>query len=629
MATTLHIPAQHHTGSPVMGIWVGSAGNRELLLPALEALQKHRFRGSLLLAGYIHADTLAWQEIKSACCPWFEEVNIVAAATPLNRRHLYLPHQPGYLLLQGEQVVPQRWPEMRQNAESDALLDFLQGLHRARAQSGVALLLGKPPELEVDRLLPLVATGLQLWESDSSTSLVRSSWQPEEEEISLGEMSRRVVRRQEPVQPQKETDLSPMARIRELEAQLERRKQENEQLHQRVQQQAEKINRLESTLNDALMLETEAQLAALSERLQLATESAQIGVWEWDPEQDQLIWNPQMFHIFGVDREVFHGTFRDWQLVVLPEDRPHAEASLQRTLQTGEPFEEVFRINRFGEVRYIQAVATLYRDAAGKPQRVIGVNWDTTQTKQAEQAMRLAREQAEEWARLKSNFMSNMSHEIRTPLNGVLGMATLAQGEKDLQVIKGMLQVIEDSGKRLLHTLTGILELALIESENAEFDFDEINLTQMLENGMAYWAPLGSQKGLKVQRQTPDRQYYIWGDLRMLTLVLDNLVGNALKFTQQGSITLSLQSLPPTGQPQWINIVIQDTGIGIEPDKLKKIFEAFSQASQGHARTHEGTGLGLAVAQKYTHLLGGKIAVESTQGLGTTFTIRLPLRKVE
>ncbi len=371
----------------------------------------------------------------------------------------------------------------------------------------------------------------------------------------------------------------------------------------------------------------ENRLLDLSERLHLATESAQIGVWEWDLERDRLIWTPLMFHIYGVDADEFRGNFNEWAETLLAADLKEFRDQINLVIKGEAELDHTHRVGEAQDCRYIRCVANRYERDDKKGYRLIGVSWDITESKRAELAILDAKERAEEMGRLKNSFLANMSHEIRTPLNGLLGMCQLAMIEDNLPSIRGMVDVMFESGKRLLGTLTGILELAHMEATQKEFDFQDLNLTKIVEECASYWEISARDKGLEMTWQEPAGDYFVLGDPRMLPLIFNNLIGNAIKFTKEGFVKISLDRVQDRHGEAFVLATIEDSGIGIAEDKLTAIFEAFQQGDSGYNRSHEGTGLGLAIAQKYTRLLGGHIQVESTLDKGSTFSVRLPMRK--
>ena len=239
--------------------------------------------------------------------------------------------------------------------------------------------------------------------------------------------------------------------------------------------------------------------------------------------------------------------------------------------------------------------------------------------------MRKAKEMAEEMNRLKSNFLANMSHEIRTPINGILGISQVIELESSNDQIKKYVQLQQQSGKRLLETITSILNLSRLEAEKSQLVLHLVNISQMVQDSANALQELARAKGLFVTVKIGFNQLQCLADQSMLHQVMNNIIGNAIKFTEVGGITISaVQDLSRKNQ---VIISVNDTGIGISEEFLPRIFNPFEQESSGQNRSHEGTGLGLSISKKYIELLGGEIRVYSEKGKGSRFEVILPLYK--
>lgn len=237
--------------------------------------------------------------------------------------------------------------------------------------------------------------------------------------------------------------------------------------------------------------------------------------------------------------------------------------------------------------------------------------------------LRDAKDMAEEMNRLKTNFLSNMSHEIRTPINGILGLSQVIEMETDNADIKSYVKLQQQSGQRLLNTITSILDLSRLESKNNQLALKAIDVTKLTLECIHSLGSLARQKGLAFQFIPSTDILCCLADETMLYQVINNVVGNAIKFTDTGSIEVS------TCERNKVNavIAIRDTGVGISEEFLPRIFNSFEQESSGRSRRHEGSGLGLSISKKYIELLGGEILVQSCKGQGSLFEIVLPLHK--
>lgn len=237
--------------------------------------------------------------------------------------------------------------------------------------------------------------------------------------------------------------------------------------------------------------------------------------------------------------------------------------------------------------------------------------------------LRVAKDMAEEMNRLKTNFLSNMSHEIRTPINGILGLSQVIDMETDNHDIKSYVKLQQQSGQRLLNTITSILELSRLESRNNQLSLKVIDVNKLTTECIDSLAPLAHQKGLSFSHQPSTEPLLCLADETMLYQVINNIVGNAIKFTESGSVEVTTFA---RNQVSAI-VAIRDTGIGVSEEFLPRIFNPFEQESSGRSRSHEGSGLGLSISKKYLEMLGGEIVVQSAKDHGSTFEIVLPLHQ--
>lgn len=278
---------------------------------------------------------------------------------------------------------------------------------------------------------------------------------------------------------------------------------------------------------------------------------------------------------------------------------------------------------------YLEIIGTAI-DIDGLPKGVVLNIRDITERKRIEMELIQAKVRAEEMNRLKSTFLSNISHEIRTPLTGILGFASILESELDDQAHLDMVFNITRSGLRLLETMDAVLDLALIESARVVIENEPLRMSVEVQQAVRMLASMAVEKSIRIKvvaRNEPDAMLI---DRRLLGQILNNVIGNAIKFTEKGSVIITIDTLNEFNEisgerGQYVQVEVKDTGIGIEESFLPFIFDEFKQQSSGNNRKFEGTGIGLNIAKRMLGLLNARVDVQSKQGVGTTFTMKFPL----
>lgn len=308
---------------------------------------------------------------------------------------------------------------------------------------------------------------------------------------------------------------------------------------------------------------------------------------------------------------------------------PDEYKRLWNTIADGRTWRGEFRNKKKnGELYWEAASISPIVDEKGKISNYVGIKVDMTKQKRIMEELIVSKEKAEEMNKLKSNFLANMSHELRTPLIGILGYSEIIAEEIENEECARMVQTIRDSGERLKNTLNMILDLSKVEGKHIQLINEELDLELVVGNCVELYEGAAKQKGLYLNTTPPPEKLYALLDKRLLVDIMNNLLKNAIVYTETGGITVSINIAHLNGK-SWANIDVRDTGIGIDKKNHELIFEEFRQVSEGLSRSFEGSGLGLTLTKRYVELMGGKISVQSELGAGSTFTLLFPLIEVE
>ncbi len=290
---------------------------------------------------------------------------------------------------------------------------------------------------------------------------------------------------------------------------------------------------------------------------------------------------------------------------------------------------ETINVSKDGKEYFYEVHSKMVIEAG--QELILSVYRNLTERKKVEEELIKAKELAEESVRLKTSFLANMSHEIRTPLNGILGFSELITTTKKLEDACEMGSIIHSSGKRLLETLNLILDVSRIEAGEMKLEFSTFDLIRQVNQAITIFKPNADRKGLYLNLKTKLRNFQIYSAQKAIDSILNNLINNAIKFTNEGGVevrVLEERNAILKGKTQDLLLIeIEDTGIGIDEKDFENIFIEFRQASEGFSRGYEGTGLGLSLIKRYSDMLGWEISVKSQLGVGSTFSVKIPLNQ--
>lgn len=365
--------------------------------------------------------------------------------------------------------------------------------------------------------------------------------------------------------------------------------------------------------------------------INIASEAGGICNWSYNIETDELRWDPSTYALYSVE-EGLPLTYVDWRDRVLKEDIDAIEKEIKDAMQFDLAIESEFRFRRKGQrdVRWAKVAAAIVYDGDNKPVKMFGINIDITEQKRILTELEKETIAAQRANEAKSAFLATMSHEIRTPMNGVIGMIELLR-QTPLNVDqKRMATTVRDSSFALLDIINDILDFSKIESGQIEIEWTPSSLLEIMEKTAANLWVNASNKNVDLVLE-PDLsipQSIAIDPLRIRQIIL-NLTGNAIKFShyegKRGLVKLvsrfdHAQSL--------LHIEVSDNGIGISETQLQSLFTPFQQADTSTTRKYGGTGLGLSITKSFVDLMGGEVAVRSKVGVGSTFSLTIPIPEV-
>jgi len=382
--------------------------------------------------------------------------------------------------------------------------------------------------------------------------------------------------------------------------------------------------KLEIKLSDS-----QKALSESSDRFRLALESANMGTWDINLENNEMFWDEKTY-------EIFEATPQDGTPRQIYDQKTHREDWIKTRRETDKQVKEAGILFNFElrvwqkdhSLRYVRVSAKIYRNQNGYAERIIGLCWDITHQKLNEIQLIAAKEEALDLAKTKSQFLSVMTHEIRNSLNAMIGITQILLREKSLPVQVKPLEALKFSADHLLLLINDILDFNKIEANRVIIEQTDFNIYELLRGIEQVFSFLANQKniGLNVHFD-PQIPHWLIGDPAKMSQIITNLVGNAIKFTPKGHISISAIFKEQDEEHIELTLAVSDTGIGIAEDKQDMIFEKFTQAETDTSRRFGGTGLGLAITKRLVALFDSEIKVSSQIGMGAKFYFDLKLKK--
>ncbi|NGZ75604.1 sensor histidine kinase [Saccharibacillus alkalitolerans] len=347
-----------------------------------------------------------------------------------------------------------------------------------------------------------------------------------------------------------------------------------------------------------------------------------------DPEQPLIFVNEHFLRLTGYSREEVIG--RNCRFLQGPDTRSETRREIRERLELCLPVRtEILNYRRDGSPFWNEINIDPIFDAEGRCIMFVGLQYDVTDRKLLEEEAARTAQVAHGQSRKLLEFLGKLNHELRNNLNGMLGLLDIVLMDESLpDDVREHLRLARGSGDTMLTIANDALDLARAADGRMKLERIEFRLRQMLESILYIHRLRSEEKGLELRlevgEELPQRVY---GDPHRLRQVLDNLIGNALKFTERGSVTLSVEELEgaPEGNARLFRFTVRDTGIGISAERMDGLFEAFSQADVSHARLYGGAGLGLKVCEELVTLMGGTLSAESREGEGSVFRADIPL----
>ncbi|MBP2314410.1 PAS domain-containing protein [Azospirillum soli] len=365
----------------------------------------------------------------------------------------------------------------------------------------------------------------------------------------------------------------------------------------------------------------EEDLLRNQERLREALVAARAGTWDWDVPTGEVFWSEENAALFGLPTGTVPSGYGAWLEAVLPEDRAQADRIIRDALAARKDRYQVeFRVHPPGkEVRWLIAMGRIHYGADGGPVRVSGLNVDNTERRHMEEDLRAAKQEAERASLAKSKFLAAASHDLRQPLQSLFLFAAALHPQVQTERGRNGLEMLERNLEALKGLLDSLFDVSRLDAEVIRPSVEDVSLAPVLDQIGASFAPVAKGKGLDFKVDVPP-DVVVRSDRHLLGRMVRNLVENAIKYTEQGSIRLECRIVGGRAR-----IAVHDTGIGIAPDQQELVFMEFHQIANPERDRNKGLGLGLSIVQRLAKLLDHPVSIQSRPGQGSVFSVDVPL----
>jgi PAS domain S-box-containing protein len=367
----------------------------------------------------------------------------------------------------------------------------------------------------------------------------------------------------------------------------------------------------------------ENELKKYTARLSIATRAGEVGVWDFDFKKNTLVWDDQMFLLYGIEKSQFKGKYSSWLNCLHPADRTETDMQIQMAIRDKKEINIEFRVLLpNGTIRNIRALAVVEWNAARIPVRMVGTNIDITQWKQREQEIRQQNEKLQQLNATKDKFFSIIAHDLKSPFNSLICFSELLLEQiqdKNYEGIEQYAEIIHKASQRGMDLLTNLMEWSRSQTGKLSFNPEFFELVEVIQEVSLMAMDIAGSKSITINFDLPHHAP-VYADKEMINTIMRNLVSNAIKFTNPGGeIKISVER-----QQKDIIVTIADSGIGISEQRIETLFQISESISTPGTQNETGTGLGLILCKEFIDKHGGKIWVESIEGQGSKFRFLIP-----